>query len=444
MFRKQISVSLFFTIIAIAGFSNVSLFPGYYINQKGDTIQCKIEFNDWNLNPKSIRVQVGDKKMDFTPKDIRGFGIDGYDDYIAATVQTHTAAVSGKDVPAQFSDSVSINTYFIKILNRGYYSLYDLISTERVYLFMQYKDSSISELVYRTRSTNDTLFADPQYKNVILSLFVQEGLADKYFNRVSNTSYTSSDIQSLFKILNESHGGYSYRKKSHQEFQIQLYAGGIRNSFPTPVTGYYGTIHHFDPSTTVTGGINLLYSIPGKFNAFKVGLSAGYNSYNCVRTEHNTGNFYASDNWHSTVDFNDTLTTKNSMLQTNFYLMYVVNPLSSVKCFLKAGISYSFSLNPENTVDEKNAGTEVSVTNGNPPNTSSFKNSSANLLILKKSYLVPLFGAGMVYGRNTLEFSYYLPAEIGGEPIGILGTPSQAFKVSSMSLSYYFSIFRTK
>ena len=124
--------------------------------------------------------------------------------------------------------------------------------------------------------------------------------------------------------------------------------------------------------------------------------------------------------------------------------MYVVNPLSSVKCFLKAGISYSFSLNPENTVDEKNAGTEVSVTNGNPPNTSSFKNSSANLLILKKSYLVPLFGAGMVYGRNTLEFSYYLPAEIGGEPIGILGTPSQAFKVSSMSLSYYFSIFRTK
>ena len=203
MFRKQISVSLFFTIIAIAGFSNVSLFPGYYINQKGDTIQCKIEFNDWNLNPKSIRVQVGDKKMEFTPKDIRGFGIDGYDDYIAATVQTHTAAVSGKDVPAQFSDSVSINTYFIKILNRGYYSLYDLISTERVYLFMQYKDSSISELVYRTRSTNDTLFADPQYKNVILSLFVQEGLADKYFNRVGNTSYTSSDIQSLFKILNE-------------------------------------------------------------------------------------------------------------------------------------------------------------------------------------------------------------------------------------------------
>ena len=124
--------------------------------------------------------------------------------------------------------------------------------------------------------------------------------------------------------------------------------------------------------------------------------------------------------------------------------MYVVNPLSSVKCFLKAGISYNFSLNSDNSVDERNAGTSVSVTNGNPPVQSNFKNSNSNLVILKKSYLAPVFGAGMVYGRNTLEFSYYLPADIGGEPIGILGTPSQAFKISSMSLSYYFSVFRTK
>ncbi|HEX3080091.1 MAG TPA: hypothetical protein VHQ04_06495, partial [Puia sp.] len=404
MFRKQISVCLFFTFIALAGFSNASLFPGYYVNQKGDTIRCKIEFNDWNLNPGSVKIQVGDKRMEFTPNDIKGFGVDGYDDYISATVQTHTAPVAGKDVPTQFSDSVTTNTYFLKILNRGFYSLYNLVSTERVYLFYQMKDSSVHELVYRTKASNDSLFVDQQYKNVLLSFFVQEGISDKYFNRVGNTSYNASDVQSLFNILNDSHGGYSYHKKAKQEFQIQLYAGAIRNSFPTPVTGSYGTIHHFDPSTSVTGGINFLYAIPGKFNAFKFGLSAGYNSYNCERSEHNTGSFYQSDNWHSTVDFNDTLTTKNSLIQTNFYVMYVVNPLSSVKCFLKAGISYNFSLNSDNSVDERNAGTSVSVTNGNPPVQSNFKNSNSNLVILKKSYLAPVFGAGMVYGRNTLEF----------------------------------------
>jgi hypothetical protein len=443
MFKKQTSLSLFFLFIVLAGFSNARLFPGYYINLKGDSIHCNIEFNDWNLNPKTIRVEVNSKKMEFTANDIRGFGVDGYDNYLSATVQFHTAAISGKDVPAQFSDSVSTNTFFLKILNRGFYSLYDLVSTERVYLFMQHKDSSISELLYRTRTSNDTLFADPQYKNVMLSLFVQEGLADKYFNRVSNTSYTSSDIQSLFNILNESHGGYSYHKKSKQEFQIQLYIGGIRNSFPTPVTGEYGIVQHFDPSTSATGGINLLYSIPGKFNAFKVGLSAGYNSYNSELKGHNTSSFYESDAYHGTATFDDTLTTKNSLIQTNFYLMYLINPLSSVKCYLKAGFSYNFSLNTDNSVDEKYSGTSVTVRNGNPPYEGSFQD-AGSIILLKKSYLSPLFGIGMIYGRSTVEFSYYLPADIGGEPIGIQGTPSQAFSISSMSLSYSFSVFRTK
>lgn len=443
MFKKQTSLSLLFLFIALAGFSNSRLFPGYYINLKGDSVRCNIEFNDWNLNPTTIRVEVNNKKMEFTSNDIRGFGIDGYDDYLSAGVQFHTAPISGKDVPAQFSDIISTKTFFLKILNRGYYSLYDFVSTERVYLFMQLKDSSISELVYRTRSSNDSLFGDPQYKNVILSLFVQEGLGDKYFNRVSNTAYSASDIQSLFNILNESHGGYSYHKKSNQEFQIQLFAGGIRNSFPTPVTGNYGVVHHFDPSNSVTGGINLLYSIPGKFNSFKVGLSVGYNSYNCKLTEHSTSSFYESAAYNGTSTFNDTLTTKNSLIQTNFYLMYLINPLNSVKCYLKAGISYNFSLNTDNSVNENYTGTSETVRNGNPPVESNIQN-GGYLILLKKGYLAPLFGIGMIYGRSTLEFSYYLPSDLGSEPNDMLANSGPPFKISSMLVSYSFSIFRTK
>jgi hypothetical protein len=443
MFRKQISVYLFLTFITLAGFSNSSLFPGYYISQKGDTIHCKIEFNDWNLNPKSIKVQVGDKKMEFAPNDIRGFGVDGYDDYISATVQTHTAPVSGKDVPTQFSDSVTTNSYFLKILNRGFYSLFDLISTERVYLFYQLKDSSMHELVYRTKASNDSLFVDEQYKNKLLSFFVQEGISDKYFNRVSNTTYSASDVQSLFNILNDSHGGYSYHKKAHQEFQIQLFAGGIRNSFPTAVTGSYGTVHHFDPSSSVTGGVNFLYAIPGKFNAFKFGLSVGYNSYNCELTSHTTSSFYQSDNYHGTATFDDTLTTKNSLIQTNFYVMYLINPLSSVKCYLKAGLSLNFSFNEENSVNESYSGFTKIVANGNPPVENAIQGSGI-LILLKKRYLAPMFGLGMSSGRSTLEFSYCLPVDIGSQPISIQGNSGPAFNISSMSLSYYISVFRTK
>jgi hypothetical protein len=442
MFKKQTVLSLFFLFSALAGFSNFRLFPGYYVTLQGDSIHCNIEFTDWNLNPKTIRVEVNSKKMEFTPHDIRGFGVDGYDDYLSATVQFHTAPISGKDVPSQFSDSVSTKTFFLKILDRGYYSLYDLVSAERVYLFMQGKDSSISELVYRARSSNDSLFADPQYKNVILSLFVQEGLGDKYFNRVSNTSYTASDIQSLFKMLNESHGGVSYHKKSKQDFQIQLYVGGIRNAFPTPVAGNSKS-YQFDPSWSMTGGINLLYSIPGKFNAFKVGLSAGYNSYNLDLKAHTTSSFHESNAYYGSSIIDDTLTTKNSLIQTSFYLMYLVNPLSSVKCYLKAGLNFNFSLNTDNSVDESYTQTSMIVRNGNPPAESIWQNSGP-IIQLKKKYLAPMFGVGMTYGRSTLEFSYYMSADIGSEPNDAFADSGPSFKISSMSLSYYFSVFRTK
>jgi hypothetical protein len=444
MTKKYTFLSLFFIFFSLTSFSNARLFPGYYIDLKGDSIHCNIEFNDWNLNPKIIKVEVNGNRSEFTPADIRGFGVNGFDDYLSATVQYHTAPVSGKDVPTQFSDSVSKNTFFLKILNRGFYSLYDLVSTDRTYLFMQRSDSSISELVYRTRNVNDSLLADQQYKNVILSLFVQEGIGDNYFTRVSNTSYTASDVQSLFDIVNESHGGYRYHKKSNQEFQIQLYAGGIRNSFPTAVAGIYNSTWHFDPAYSFTGGVNFLYSIPGKFKAFKVGLSVGYSSYKGEVKGPGVGNFYASENWHSTSHFNDTLTTKNSLMQTNFYLMYVVNPLSTVMGYVKAGVNYSFSLNTPNQIIEKNSGTESVVTNGNPATESSFQAAAHSINDLKNSYLTPMFGVGMIVGRSTLEFAYYLPAELGGEPNGTLGTSEPSFKVSSMSLSYYFSVFRTK
>jgi hypothetical protein len=124
--------------------------------------------------------------------------------------------------------------------------------------------------------------------------------------------------------------------------------------------------------------------------------------------------------------------------------MYVVNPLSSIKFYLKAGISYNFSPNSDdNPVNETSKGTTVTVRNGNPPVQSNFQD-GGTVVQLKKSYLTPLFGIGTTFSRSTLEFSYYLPADIGGQPIGLQGTPSQSFNISSMSLSYYFSVFKIK
>jgi hypothetical protein len=153
-------------------------------------------------------------------KDIRGFGVTGYADYLTADVSYHANPISGKDIPEEFSDSLVTETCFLKILENGFYSLYDLVLSERIYLFMRYQDGAMSELVYRVRQKNDSLDEDQRYKKDLLRLFVEKDISNKYFNRIDRASYNESDISAIFRILNGNQAGAPYKSKSSAESGI--------------------------------------------------------------------------------------------------------------------------------------------------------------------------------------------------------------------------------
>src|SRR5450631_1605137 len=69
---------LCFVLLFLSQFAypNSKPFPGYYIDSKGDTVRCNIEFNDRNRNPETIKVQVNGSMKEFGPEDIRGFGVE--------------------------------------------------------------------------------------------------------------------------------------------------------------------------------------------------------------------------------------------------------------------------------------------------------------------------------------------------------------------------------
>jgi hypothetical protein len=440
MLKKQISLFLFLILFSLIAYSNTKPFPGYYITLKGDSVICNIDFNDWNINPKSIKVQVNNEMHEFTASDIRGFGVNGYDDYLAATINFHTNPVSGKDLPDKFSDSTVTTTCFLKILDQGEYSLFALVLSQRVYMFTGAHNSNISELVYRVSNNNDSLEVDQSYKKEILNLFVKEGISDKYFNRINNASYNASEISSLFRILNENHTGISQKKKSRGEFQAQVFIGGIRNSFPTVFTGDYSNTYQFEPSYTLGGGLNFLYSIPGFFKSFKVGLSFGYNGYNGKLITSGTINHVESAAYYWTTTYNDTVTVRNSLLVSNIYIMYFLNPLSHVKVYLKVGVNYNFSFSNNIDVLTQNTSSTTGIKNGNVP----FQSNSAgnhSLVTIKKGYLSFLTSVGVTEGRHTLEFSYSPNAEIA-DPGNYLFAPfKKSFKIGSMAVYYYFSLF---
>ncbi len=67
---KLLPLFLFLFLVSLDVYPNTKLFPGYYINMKGDSVICNIEFNDWNNNPKTIQVSMNNEVRKFTAKDI--------------------------------------------------------------------------------------------------------------------------------------------------------------------------------------------------------------------------------------------------------------------------------------------------------------------------------------------------------------------------------------
>jgi len=443
MLKKCISFLPVLFFITLTAYSDGKLFPGYYINLNGDTVHCNIEFNDWNINPKTIQVQVNGSVKEFGAEDVKGFGVFGYGDYTAVKVSYHLNPISGNNLPENFSDSTDIKTWFLKVIEKGYYSLYSLTFSERAYFFMGYHDSSVSELIYRIREKNDSLVADEHYKKDLLSLFTKEGISSKYFNRINNASYTSSDLGSLVNILNENRTGVRNKKKTSSEFQVEVFIGGIRNSFPTIFDGAYSEANQFKPEYSLAGGLNFLFAIPGYFKSFKIGLSVGYNGYNNKINQSGTRTDSVSANFYSTTVYSETLTAKNSFLLTNLYVMYLINPLSKIKVYVKGGLNYNFSLNKDVDVNTTYTASTSGIRNGNVP----FQSNAAgthSLVTIKDGFVSFIGSVGIMEGRSKLEFSYW-PATNLAAPTGDPMDPSlNTFKYGSLGVFYYFSLFSEK
>jgi hypothetical protein len=440
MYKKLFSLFLLLFLFSQAALPNIKLFPGYFIDLKGDSVQCQIEFNDWNNNPKTIQVVVNNERREFGPEEIKGFGVLGYSDYMSGKVSYHVKPFSIKDLSEKYSDSIETKTCFLKVLERGYYSLYGLIYTEGVYFFMDYTGSPVSEMVNRSRLKSDSLEEDQQFKKEIFTLFVKEGIVDKYFNRIDNAQYNASDLSSLFRILNEAHSGVKIKKKSTGNIQIEVFAGVVRNIFPTVFTVDYIYPAQFDPCNSFSGGLNFLYSIPGNFKSFKVGLSLGYNSFNKSINQSGSSTDTVSANYYYTKSYTQTITIKNSTLVGNFYVMYVINPLSRTNIFVKGGLQVNLLLSKPMDVHQNNTYTTDGIQNGNVP-FHEYTASDISALTLNESLVSFIAAAGIINGRNKLEFSYSPPSNLvtpSGDPTAPYTGP---FKYGTIAIFYYFSLF---
>ena len=406
-------------------------FPGYFITNNGDTVNCKIEYGDWYRNPETISVEVNNARRVLGVGDIKGFGVEGYGDYRTAAVTYHINPINGTELPDQYSDSTMTKTVFLKVLIKGAYSLYELELTERKYFFLQKNDGAISELLYRVANKDGEIKEDRQYANLLAGLFLEEGILDKYKGKVYSAAY-NSDIPSLVKLLNGDHSSIKNVKTASGRMQVGVFAGGIINLFPSDITGMFPHYGKIGPAGSFSGGVNLLYITAGHFEAFKVGMSIGYNRYSGTgsKTDSLVDRRDPND-WFATT-YTEHLSVTNTMIMLNLYATYALNPADRTKFYLKVGLSYGIGKSNAYVLNDYKT---IGIGFNSGRDLSSSTHATEQVIPISNGIPNPIVGAGIENGRHKLEVSYYYPMDASS-------SSSQTFKIGMVGFNYYYTILK--
>ena len=418
-------------LVFISSFVQARDFPGYYINLKGDTIKCSFHFKDWEVTPDYVTVHEGSNTSALRPADISGFGVYNYGDYKSYEIKYHKGNYSAMDAPDTFSDSITSIHSFLKILQRGKYTLYERTESSRSYYFFSVNDGDLTELQYRVKRMGMNLDRDESYKKTIFGLFASEGISFQYSNDITKSVYSSRNIVPLFRILNEKTSGVKVVKKKKKLTQLELFAGALNHQFPGTVDGMYSErLNKFDGTQSGTGGINFQYFIPTNFRSIAVGVSVGYSKYATETSHSDSIKFYGSINNYRNTQYTEQFKLDNGAVMLDVYTQYIFNPLNKINVFAKAGLVTNFVVGGSQKIAVNYNSSTTGVSRGVPV---SYTATGEKTIPLRKSYYNVHGGAGLITGRHKLEFTYYTP--------GVLNV-AYVFKMKMMGVFYYYTIVR--
>lgn len=441
MLTKAVPILLcLFLTFSQKTFSNTNYIPGYYIANTGDTVICEIEYKDWYHNPERILVQEKGAQKSFGPNDIRGFGATGYPDYQSANISYHPGPIQGNDLPKEFSDKVDTQVCFLRVLVNGPYSLFELSLAERSYLFASQPGTSPKELVYRVKQVDMEVVPDEQYKNVLADFCLKEGIGDQESGTIRKLTYSRIGLTSLVNRLNEARTGHKtivIAKPGERTriLQVDIFGAALFQTYPSGFFTKFGSAT-LPSSFSPAGGISLHFVFPAHFNAFSLGIGAGYSTFQSRTT--NSGGKRAgvlSNSWYDSAYYKETVSVSNAQLMTKIYVMYLFKPSGKLQFYAKAAADLDFLLKPQGNLYTEWSADYIAYHSTNPPYPDGSYSAKTPLITFAKSAFGAEIAAGCQLGRSKLEVIYKLPVELADDT-------QPTFKLNTLGLYYYYTVFK--
>lgn len=412
--------------------------PGYYINLASDTVTCQIFFKDWTSNPTEIKVRIGNTTRNLEIKDMLGFGVNEKTHYLKKKVTYHLNPISGLQIPDQFSDSVTTNEFFLKVVRTGKYKLYELVLPERDYFFIENNEHEVEELIYRVRKLDTDLAEDEQYKQQLYKYLVAEGLANNYNWVNSKISYSAAKIGSIVSYINGKSASDSETEIVKPGLSLELKAGAFYNFFPTKFMDPYRTTVNMPASISPSVGIDFIFGFPGKFQRAGLGLGASYNHIRSNLSKQDSFSTVVSSANYSNTKYKYSYRLNAPTVFANFYGFFIFNPTAKLKVSVNGGLSYHFTLRKGNDVKYTFQSEVVGVRNGNTPYQTN-QNETRDVIDVTNGWFNFNAGLGCAFQRHKLTVLYVIPGEVTART-----NQNNNFFIGSIGLFYHFQLLSNK
>ncbi|MEM9687105.1 MAG: hypothetical protein AAF934_09325 [Bacteroidota bacterium] len=152
--KKQL-LSLVITILSLNCYAQISFEKGYYINNVGQRVECRIRNVDWKNNPKTFEYKLSEDTAPKTAtiKSVKEFGIYNISKYRRHIVKLDRSSKNINQLSTKKDPAFGEEELFLKVLVEGKANLYFFEEGNLRRFFYNTDTSEIMPLIFKTYLT---------------------------------------------------------------------------------------------------------------------------------------------------------------------------------------------------------------------------------------------------------------------------------------------------
>lgn len=329
MLNKFIVVLSF--MISTLGYAQITFDKGYFIDLKGERINCLVKNVDWDLNPSSFKYKTSENSDPQIKEatEVLEFGFENGIRYISSLVEIDLSSDRNNSLSNNRISEFTSKQLFLKELVDGESPLYLYKNGKVTRFFYLQGNNGIKPLVYKRYFTSVSEIREyERYKQQLLSFVKCDRIKE---DDIKSLEYSIPSLTKIFKEYNMCLSpNLNFEEESKNKTQVNFsIKPGLQSSkvdfLSTDNIFSQGTVFDFGNSFGFRFGLETEFVLPFNKNKWGIVLEPTYQSYNSKNTSE---------------DFNIKYKSIEVPLSLRHYLY-----LNDFRFFITAGAVYDIPIN---------------------------------------------------------------------------------------------------